>query len=34
MSTTAEHVSGITVSDVIEPGLVIRGPFGLSLIHI
>ena len=28
MSTTTEGVAGITVSDVIEPGLVIRGPFG------
>ena len=28
MSTTTEPVPGITVSDVIEPGLVIRGPFG------
>lgn len=28
MSTTAERVSGIRVSDLIEPGLVIRGPFG------
>jgi acyl-CoA reductase-like NAD-dependent aldehyde dehydrogenase len=28
MSTSAERVAGITVSDIIEPGLVIRGPFG------
>ncbi len=28
MSTTAERAAGITVSDIIEPGLVIRGPFG------
>ncbi|MFA4964230.1 MAG: aldehyde dehydrogenase family protein [Thermoleophilia bacterium] len=28
MSTTAERTSGIRVSDLIEPGLTIRGPYG------